>query len=114
MRIRTILMSTAAAGAALALSTGPAMAGEVTGSGKPTNGPAHSNSICAFSGLQDGDGDPTAPARPGVPPQNWGHTQQGARAEGATMDDLKAAGLNPGQSCNGHSGWLVNPPGGTP
>jgi hypothetical protein len=26
------------------------------------------------------------------------------------MDDLEAAGLSPGQSCNGHSGFLVNPP----
>jgi hypothetical protein len=31
------------------------------------------------------------------------------------MADLRAAGITPGQStpgqsCNGHSGWLVNPP----
>ena len=56
MRISRILVTTAAAGAALILSTGPAMAGEITGNGKPTQGPAHANSICAFSGLEDGDG----------------------------------------------------------
>ena len=33
-----------------------------------------------------------------------------AKAQGATMADLKAAGVTPGTSCNGHSGWLVNPP----
>ena len=36
----------------------PAFAGEITGNGKPTQGPAHANSICVFSGQND---DPTAP-----------------------------------------------------
>jgi hypothetical protein len=40
------------------LSAGTALAGEITGSGKPTAGPAHANSICVFSGQND---DPTAP-----------------------------------------------------
>ena len=35
-----------------------AFAGEITGNGKPTAGPAHANSICVFSGKND---DPTAP-----------------------------------------------------
>jgi hypothetical protein len=35
-----------------------ALAGEITGTGEPTAGPAHANSICVFSGLND---DPTAP-----------------------------------------------------
>ncbi len=35
---------------------GAASAGEITGSGKPTAGPANANSICVFSGLND---DPT-------------------------------------------------------
>jgi hypothetical protein len=40
------------------LGAGTAFAGELTGSGKPTAGPAHANSICVFSGQND---DPTAP-----------------------------------------------------
>ena len=87
----------------------PASAGEITGSGKPTQGPIHAHSICAFSGLEDGDGA-GFPGPGGAPPQNWGHTAQGARAEGATPADLKASGFQPGDSCNGHSGFLVNPP----
>ena len=113
MRISTVLVTTAAAGATLILSTGPAMAGEITGSGKPTQGPAHSHSICVFSGLEDGDGA-GFPGPGGAPPQNWGHVQQFARAQGATPQDLKASGEQPGDSCNGHSGFLVNPPPETP
>jgi hypothetical protein len=39
-------------------SVSAAFAGEVTGNGKPTAGPAHANSICVFSGKND---DPDAP-----------------------------------------------------
>jgi hypothetical protein len=114
MRITTVLVTTAAAGAALILSTGPAMAGEVTGTGESTQGPAHANSICVFSGLEDGGDFEGQPAGPGAPPQNWGHVQQSARDMGATVQDLKASGEQPGDSCNGHSGFLVNPPDETP
>src|SRR3954452_12570597 len=110
MRISTMLVSTAAACAALALSAGPAMAGEINGHGLPVGGEglgaAHAHSICAFSGLQDGDGA-GFPGPGNAAPQNWGHSLQDAKAQGATMADLKAAGVNPGTSCNGHSGWLV-------
>ena len=109
MRICTFAAVTAGAAASIVLASGPAFAGEITGGGKPTQGPAHAHSICAFSGLEDGDGA-GFPGPGGAPPQNWGHTQRGARAEGATWADLRAAGITPGQSCNGHSGWLVNPP----
>jgi hypothetical protein len=84
----------------------PASAGEITGSGKPTQGPAHSHSICAFSGLEDGDGA-GFPGPGGAPPQNWGHSKG---AFGATPAERKASGFQPGDSCNGHSGFLVNPP----
>ena len=56
-----------------------AFAGEITGNGKPTQGPAHANSICVFSGLNDyingqvdkqtqtpADGPPGAPGH-GIP-----------------------------------------------
>jgi hypothetical protein len=83
-----------------------AFAGEITGNGKPTSGPAHANSICTFSGLEDGDGA-GFPGPGGAPPQNWGHVQQAERDAGATPADLKASGAQPGDSCNGHRGFLA-------
>lgn len=85
-------------GAALALAVvgAPitALAGEVNGNGRPTQGPAHANSICTFSGLADGgEGEPSGP---GAPPQNWGHIPKEVRAE------LTAIGEYPGRACNGH------------
>ena len=55
-----------------------AFAGEITGKGKPTAGPAHANSICVFSGRNDDPGaplslDPTvAPNGPGGVSQSFG------------------------------------------
>jgi hypothetical protein len=89
-----------------AICAGTASAGEITGNGKPTQGPAHANSICAFSGLEDGDGA-GFPGPGGAPPQNWGHSKE---FFGATPAERKASGFQPGDSCNGHSGFLVNPP----
>jgi hypothetical protein len=52
-------ITAAVCAALLALASATAaFAGEVTGNGKPTAGPAHANSICVFSGQND---DPTAP-----------------------------------------------------
>jgi hypothetical protein len=78
-------------------------AGEITGNGKPTQGPAQANSICAFSGLEDGDGA-GFPGPDGAPPQNWGHSKE---AFGATPAERKASGFQPGDSCNGHRGFLA-------
>jgi hypothetical protein len=108
MRARSLLALPLAALATLAVAV-PASAGEITGSGKPTQGPANANSICVFSGLEDGDGA-GFPGPGGAPPQNWGHVQQAERAAGATPADLKASGFQPGDSCNGHRGFYVNPP----
>jgi hypothetical protein len=104
---RHLFLVPAAAGALLLVGASAANAGEVTGNGKPTQGPTHAQSICVFSGLEDGSEDRTAPSGPGAPPQNWGHAQQGARAEGATPADLKASGFQPGDACNGHTGFLA-------
>jgi hypothetical protein len=113
MRISTILITTATAAAALVLSAGPATAGEINGTGNPPGGEglgaAHANSICAFSGLQDGDGA-GFPGPGGAPPQNWGHS----KSDFGSPQDAKASGFQPGDSCNGHSGFLVNPPPETP
>ncbi len=112
MRLRTVLGTTAATVLLLGAGVGSAQAGEKTGTGGDTQGPAHANSICVFSGLEDGEEG--TPAGPGAPPQNWGHVQQAERDAGATPQDLKASGFQPGDSCNGASGFLVNPPPGVP
>jgi hypothetical protein len=79
-----------------------ALAGESTGSG--SGGPAgdgktgaytRSNSECAFSGLEDGSEDPTAPSGPGAPPQNWGQIPKAVR------DEIKPF-ASPGLACNGN------------
>ena len=74
MRISSILVTTAATAAVLVGSAGPAMAGEINGNGEPAEGEglgsAHAASICAFSGLEDGDGA-GFPGPGNAPPQNW-------------------------------------------
>jgi hypothetical protein len=56
MRLRTAAATVFATAILLGGAASTASAGEITGNGKPTQGPAHANSICAFSGLEDGDG----------------------------------------------------------
>ena len=106
MRLRTVLGTTAATLLLLGAGIGSAQAGEATGNGGLTQGPAHANSICVFSGLEDGE-EFGQPAGPGAPPQNWGHVQQAERDAGATPQELKASGFQPGDSCNGHTGFLT-------
>lgn len=53
MFLRRVLLSTATATLLVGAVGGPALAGEVTGNGKDTQGPAHARSVCAFSGLND-------------------------------------------------------------
>jgi hypothetical protein len=110
MRLSRLVIVPAAAGALVLVGMSAASAGEITGSGKPPGGEglgsAHAHSICAFSGLEDGDGA-GFPGPGGAPPQNWGHVQQAERAAGATPADLKASGFQPGDSCNGHRGFLA-------
>jgi len=100
----------AAAGIAAA-GASPAFAGEINGTGNPPGGQglgaAHANSICAFSGLEDGDGA-GFPGPGGAPPQNWGHVRQFLTGvEGLTPAQIKASGEQPGDSCNGHTGFLA-------
>ena len=87
------LLALGAATLLVSMSVGSALAGEVTGKGKPT--PIQSfraHSICSFSGLNDrtvGEG----PTDTRV--QNWGVTPN------------PAPGFHPGDSCNGHTGFLA-------
>jgi hypothetical protein len=103
MRLRTAAATVFATAILLGAVASTASAGEITGNGKPTQGPAHANSICAFSGLEDGDGA-GFPGPGGAPPQNWGHSKG---EFGATPAERKASGFQPGDSCNGHSGFLT-------
>ena len=103
MRLRTAAATVFATAILLGGAASTASAGEITGNGKPTQGPAHANSICTFSGLEDGDGA-GFPGPGGAPPQNWGHSKE---AFGATPAERKASGFQPGDSCNGHSGFLT-------
>jgi hypothetical protein len=81
----------------------PAFAGEVTGNGKATQGPAHANSICVFSGQND---DPTAPIEsagptPTAPNGPGGRTQ--SYGQDVRYGLLNPSIVTPGQMCRGGS-----------
>jgi hypothetical protein len=91
----------AAAGAAVAgLSAGPALAGEVTGSGKNEE-QNQGKSWCSFSGLND---DPTAPIAPAGPdnPNGPGGTSQsyGQDVRNGLADPSGDKFIHPGTQCN--------------
>jgi hypothetical protein len=73
-----------------AIAAGSALAGEITGNGKPTAAPANANSECSFSGLDDPDNDGF------VHTQNWGQLSKEERAF------LASIGVAPWTLCNGH------------
>ena len=77
---------------------GAAFAGEITGSGKPTAGPAHANSICVFSGKND---DPTAPLDGSGPNGPGGASQSYGQENRLGLADPHA--FNPGDACRGGS-----------
>jgi hypothetical protein len=60
MRLRTAAATVFATAILLGGAASTASAGEINGNGQPVGGEglgaAHANSICAFSGLEDGDG----------------------------------------------------------
>ena len=60
MRLRTAAATVFASAVLMVGAAGVASAGEINGTGNPPGGQglgaAHANSICAFSGLEDGDG----------------------------------------------------------
>jgi hypothetical protein len=84
--------------AATGASASAVMAGEITGSGKPTAGPANANSICVFSGHND---DPTAaldgPNGPGGKSQSYGQENR------LGLQDPHV--FNPGDACRGGSNF---------
>ena len=82
------------------VSVSTASAGEITGSGKPTAGPTHANSICVFSGHND---DPTAPLsldRTIAPNGPGGISQSFGQDVKIGLDPHV---FNPGDACRGGS-----------
>jgi hypothetical protein len=71
-----------------AVSAGSAFAGEVTGNGDPTGAVEHSNSICSFSGQNDGNPPPGRV-------QSYGQDVKAGRADPHVF--------NPGDACQGGS-----------
>lgn len=107
MRLTTLLAVPVAVAALTLGGMATASAGEITGNGKPTGALGNAQSICMFSGLEDGDGA-GFPGPGGAPPQNWGHVRQFLTSElGLTPAQIKASGDQPGDSCNGHTGFLA-------
>jgi hypothetical protein len=102
-RRAAVAAATTLAAAVVAVSATPAFAGEVTGNGKPTAMRAHANSICSFSGQNDGN---PPPGRTAAHVQSWGQTPKEVR------DALATEGSHPGDACNGRTGFLAGlPPG---
>jgi hypothetical protein len=82
-------------------SAGAAFAGEITGNGKPTAGPAHANSICVFSGKNDNPSSPLDNPDAGGVSQSYGQLVRLGVIEsffGATPKTF-----NPGDTCRGGS-----------
>ncbi len=108
MRMRALIAAVVAA-LSIGVSANAAFAGEVTGSGGETAGPADANSICVFSGLNDDPDAPlvvgdfeVAPNGPGGIAQSYG---QDVKIEGSELTKV----LNPGDACRGGSN-PENPP----
>ena len=98
---RRIALTLAAGALTLSLGAGTALAGEVTGNGKPT--PVNNyvmKSICAFSGQNDFE-PPEEVGRTAAHVQSWGQITKADRTFLATI------GFHPGDACNGHSGELA-------
>ena len=87
------------AAAVVGVGAGSALAGEITGNGKPTpiNG-YRAASICSFSGQNDGN---PPPGRTAAHVQSWGQIPKAVR------DDIATRGFHPGDACNGHTGFLA-------
>ena len=103
-RRAVVAAATTLAAAVVAVSATPAFAGEVTGKGKPTAAPAHANSICAFSGQNDGN---PPPGRTAAHVQSWGQIPKEGVPPTPGRDFLRTVGSHPGDACNGHTGFLA-------
>lgn len=96
LRMKSFITAAACAALLAGASAGAAFAGEITGNGKPTQGPAHANSICVFSGQND---DPTAPKTldESIAPNGPGGVSQSFGQDVKLGLDPRA--FNPGDAC---------------
>src|SRR5512132_4239807 len=98
MRKRSMLAAAFCAAAVAGLGANAALAGEITGNGKPTAGPDHANSICVFSGKNDDPGAPldgSGPNGPGGTSQSYG--------QDVKLGLIDPHDFNPGDACRGGS-----------
>jgi hypothetical protein len=100
MRVKALFAAGFCAVAVPAVGAGSAFAGEETGKGDPTGIWGHANSICAFSGQNDGE---PPPGRTAEHVQNWGQIPKEVR------DEIAQHGEHPGDACNGHTGFFAEP-----
>jgi hypothetical protein len=111
MMVKRLLAVSLGSMALIAATSTAASAGEINGTGNPPEGEglgaSHAASVCAFSGLEDGDGN-GFPGPGNAPPQSFG---QALKAGFFTIAQAKQFGALPGQACNPNT-----PPteGGTP
>ena len=93
----------AAVASLMLVSSTPALAGEVTGSGKDID--INGRSECAFSGLNDNDGDPRDP---GWRSQSYGQNVRLTPLDPSQQDPRNSAGAPfvpiPGWACNPNRG----------
>jgi hypothetical protein len=119
MDVGRVFAVAACTAAVAGVGAGSAFAGEVTGNGKPTQGPAHANSICVFSGQND-DPDapiappgPTAPNGPGGRSQSYGQNVRYDLSDPSAQNPGKVGHLvetaHPGFACNGDHGFFSEP-----
>ncbi len=106
MSKRSLLAVAFSAAIIAGLTANAALAGEVTGNGKPTpigaapDTDPHAHSICSFSGQNDFH-PPDDVGRTAEHVQSWGQIPKEVR------DELAAHGEHPGDACNGHTGFFA-------
>ncbi|MGH3127341.1 MAG: hypothetical protein ACRDPX_05430 [Gaiellaceae bacterium] len=106
---KKVLLALAVCTAVAGLSAGPALAGEVTGNDKDTQGPANANSICVFSGQND---DPQGLDPANGPPgrtQSYGQDVKSGALDPSSLNPGKVEGPipHPGFACNGNHGFFA-------
>jgi len=94
-RMRFVAVASCASAVA-GVGAGAAFAGEITGNGKPTAGPAHANSICVFSGHNDDPGAPLSLDRTIAPNGTGGQSQSFGQDVKLGLDPNV---VNPGSQC---------------
>jgi hypothetical protein len=109
MTKRSLLAVAFSAATLVGLTANAALAGEVTGNGKDTQGPAHANSICTFSGQND-DPSGTQGEGPGGRTQSYGQDVRAGAADPSTENPGKVGQgeltFHPGFACNGDHGFF--------